>query len=77
MRGRAHAMRNELRSWSGPLVSRSKLAAVGVGSPIDTGGQMSLGWFAEALWQRDQSHPHFERKNATQRLAEALLRDAS
>jgi len=38
---------------------------------------MRMDWFVEALWQRDQAHPHFERNDATQRLAETLLRDAS
>ena len=38
---------------------------------------MRMDWFVEALWQRDQSHPHFERNNATHRLAKPLLRDAS
>jgi hypothetical protein len=31
----------------------------------------------EALWQRDQAHANFEGKNAMQRLAQALLGDAS
>jgi hypothetical protein len=54
-----------------------ELAARCVRSLIDHGGLMSMGWFAEALWQRDQSHAHFECNDATQRLAQALLRDAS
>jgi hypothetical protein len=66
-------MDNEVRSQPKPLISRGKLATRGVSSPIDNGGQMSMGLFAEELWQRDKSHPHFERNDATQRLAEALL----
>lgn len=53
------------------------LLAVSVIEQILGFHELSMCWFAEALWQGDKSHLHFERNDAMQRLAQMLLRDAS
>lgn len=54
-------------AWVGPYFDATK------NSPLEAfeleALRLSMDWYVEALWQRDQSHPHFERNNATQRLA--------